>query len=49
MEEWADGHFSASFDTEMIAKNAGATGTCSGYLMVLELEASDLFGDSNEE
>lgn len=26
---WEDGTFSASFETEMIVKNAGATGACS--------------------
>ena len=48
-ELWANGHFSAAFDTEMMVKNAGATGAASAYQEVLSLEASDIFGDSDEE
>jgi len=37
MEMWAKGNFSAAFDTEMAVKNAGATGACSVYADVIEL------------
>lgn len=46
-ECWANGEFSAAFDTEMIVKNAGATGACSMLKELLDLEAEDIFGDSN--
>ena len=38
MEQWAEGNFSAAFDMEMAVKNAGATGACSVYLDVRELD-----------
>jgi hypothetical protein len=46
-ECWAQGDFSAAFDVEMAVKNAGATGACSAYKDLLEIDAEDLFGDSN--
>ena len=36
MEKWARGEFSAAFTTEMLAKNAGATGACSVLEEVIE-------------
>jgi hypothetical protein len=48
-EAWAGGSFSGSFSTEMIAKNAGATGACSAISDVLSVESDDLYdaiGDS---
>jgi hypothetical protein len=47
-ECWAQGDFSAAFDVEMAVKNAGATGACSAYKDLLEIDAEDLFGDSND-
>lgn len=46
-ESWANGEFTAAFDTEMLAKNAGATGACSMLLELLTITAEDL-GDSDE-
>ena len=36
-EAWASGDFSAAFTMEMAVKNAGATGACSAYKEVIEL------------
>ncbi len=44
MQAWADGTFSAQFTMEMAVKNAGATGACSAYQDILNLEAEDLYG-----
>lgn len=56
MELWAGGKFSAAFDMEMAVKNAGATGACSVYETVTELDyqqivigASDEAERSNEQ
>lgn len=38
MEAWANGTFSAAFSVEMAVKNAGATGACSVYEEVIELD-----------
>ncbi len=43
-ESWAEGHFSASFELEMLVKNAGATGAASAYKELMELEYEDLYG-----
>ena len=48
-EAWASGEFSASLSTEMMVRNAGATGACSILAEILNVEASDIFGESNEE
>lgn len=37
-ESWANGEFSAAFDTEMAVKNAGATGYCSACNDVLNFD-----------
>jgi len=42
MEQWASGQFSASFTSELIARNAGATGACSVYEELIELKQEDL-------
>ena len=44
-DAWENGNFSAAFDTEMIVKNAGATGRCEVMREIVNLEADDLFGD----
>jgi hypothetical protein len=50
MEQWADGNFSAAFDMEMAVKNAGATGACSIYAYVRELDYNQIvIGASDEE
>lgn len=41
-DSWASGVFSGAFDTEMIVKNAGATGACSILLEVMEINYDDL-------
>ncbi len=45
---WASGQFSAAFETEMIVKNAGATGACSAYQKVLEFDFAVLQELDNE-
>lgn len=47
-EQWANGSFSDSFDMAMAVKNAGATGACSAYQMILDLDYQDILGISNE-
>lgn len=47
-EQWATGNFSDSFDVAMAVKNAGATGACSAYQMVLDLDYQDILGVSDE-
>lgn len=37
-EMWANGDFAASFEVEMLVKNAGATGACSIYTHIEELD-----------
>lgn len=46
-EAWANGQFTASFDIEMMAKNAGATGACSMISEILNLDVDDLFGEDD--
>lgn len=41
---WATGGFSASFEMEMLVKNAAATGACSAYAEVQELDFTDIIG-----
>ena len=48
-ETWANGNFSDSFDVAMAVKNAGATGACSAYQMILDLDYQDILELSNEE
>jgi len=48
-ENWANGDYAASFTTEMIARNAGATGACSMIKEVLDIELDTLLGVSNEK
>lgn len=48
MEQWADGDFTASLTTEMVARNAGATGAASAYKEIIDLEYDELLGESNE-
>lgn len=42
MEDWAHGKFTASFEAEMVARNAGATGACSMIKEILEYNHEDL-------
>lgn len=50
MEMWASGEFSAAFDMEMAVKNAGATGACSIYKELIELDYDLIVtGASDEE
>lgn len=45
MDSWANGQFTAAFETEMIVKNAAATGACSAYQDMIDIEADQLYGD----
>ena len=49
MEQWAKGHFSAAFETEMAVKNAGATGACSVYIDIAALDFQQIGERSDEE
>ena len=48
-ERWASGHFSAAFDTEMLVKNAAATGSCSILQLLIELDYNDLMSELKNE
>lgn len=48
MERWADGEFSDGFDVGMAVKNAGATGACSIYKDLLELDFEELIGELDD-
>jgi len=48
MNVWSSGGFMASFEAEAIARNAGATGACSVYKQLIELDYDLINGDSNE-
>jgi len=49
MEMWAKGIFTAAFDTEMAVKNAGATGACSVYADVIELDYQQIVIGASDE
>ena len=50
MEMWASGAFSAAFDMEMAVKNAGATGACSVWELIKELDYNQIvIGAIDEE
>ena len=50
MEVWASGGFSAAFDVEMAVRNAGATGACSIYQMLLDPNYDQIvIGAADEE
>ena len=50
MEMWAAGEFSAAFDVEMAVKNAGATGACSVYSALKDLDYNQIaIGGVDEE
>jgi len=44
MEQWADGGLSAAFTTEMLVKNAGATGYCNAMRDLLGVDYVELEG-----
>ncbi len=48
-EDWACGAFSASFEVEMLVKNAGATGAASVYKELMELDYETLLAGMNDE
>ncbi len=48
-EQWAAGSFSASFDIEMAVRNAGATGACSVYTFIEELDFNQIVGATLDE
>ena len=41
-ERWALGHYSDTFDTAMLVKNAGATGACSVLKDLIELDYDEI-------
>lgn len=49
MEQWASGNFSAAFTTEMAVRNAGATGACSIYEMVKDLDYNQIIEGAVDE
>ena len=49
MENWADGAFSDGFDVAMAVKNAGATGACSVYKQLSEMEYSLIIEGRSED
>lgn len=48
-ESWARGEFTASLNTEMVARNAAATGAASIYEELLNLTYEDLEDDTDGE
>ena len=46
---WADGHFTAAFELEMLVKNAAATGACSVFKELIEIDYETLYGDLRDE
>jgi hypothetical protein len=44
-DQWADGYYTAAFDTEMIAKNAAATGAASILKDILDISIDDLWSE----
>jgi len=44
MEQWADGGLSAAFTTEMLVRNAGATGYCNAMRDLLGIDYVELEG-----
>lgn len=49
MEGWAGGNFSAAFTMEMAVKNAGATGACSAYADIVELDYNQIVTGAADE
>ena len=47
-DAWANGAFTGAFETEMMVKNAAATGAVSALKSGLEISVDDLFGAENE-
>ena len=47
-DAWANGAFTGAFSTEMMVKNAAATGAVSALKSILELSVDDLYGAENE-
>lgn len=48
-EKWASGDFTAAFDVEMAVKNAGATGACSIYVDVINLDYEQIVIGASDE
>jgi hypothetical protein len=48
-EAWANGQFTAAFDIEMMAKNAGATGAASVFQELVEIEYETLKAEISNE
>ncbi len=47
-ERWASGEFSDGFDVAMAVKNAGATGACSAYLEIEQIEFETLLEELDD-
>lgn len=47
MEGWATGTYTAAFGIEMAVKNAGATGGCSVYAQIVEMDYDLIFGEQD--
>lgn len=48
-DRWAQGDFSASFELEMLVKNAGATGACSVYTDIVDLDYNQIVTGAADE
>lgn len=48
-DAWANGEFSGAFTTEMLVKNAAATGACSIYAEVIELNYEKVIIGASDE
>lgn len=48
-EGWAQGDFTAAFDIEMMAKNAGATGAASILKQIMDLNYDDFYAELSDE
>ena len=48
-ESWAQGSFSDGFDVAMAVKNAGATGACSAYKEIVEIDFETLSEELDDD
>jgi len=48
-DAWESGQFTASFEAEMISRNAAATGACSVYKEIEEMDFDEVFSEESNE
>jgi len=46
-EDWANGSFAGVFETEMLVRNAGATGAASALKDLIDIQHEDLMEQDN--